>query len=333
MTFSFNKLKSNFIARPKHLFQYIIAVILLGATWMPQPATAQSSCGPMDVAILMDTTSSMRGAISNVKVEADNLVDKIVTASGGDYQLAFVTFEDTIQVMTDLQAGTAPTIKAQIAGVQAVGGEIVAEASDEALNTVIHGLSAGGGRPQSGSFNGAWRSDGVTKIIILITDAPPGGFNDAYEWGVDDVSAAMRTQEAKANNLLITAVYVPTAEDLVSAATLSSSPSAPNVVTSESAAIAEQLMRNYASGTGGGFVKTARDGRGTARAIEISIEECGGPFEDQNTDPGFEEPVQVPEPFTVVLLGSGLAGVAGVVRRQRRKNNRTSSHDGFGGTK
>ena len=300
------------------LWRLGLAILLAGVVLHPMQAVAQSSCGPMDVAILMDTTGSMQGAISNVKAEADSLVNKIVAASGGDYQLAFVTFQDSLQVVTDLQAGTAAAIKAQIANVQAVGGDIVAEASDEALNTVIRGLSAGGVRAQSGNFNGAWRGDGVTKIIILITDAPPGGFNDAYEWGVDDLSAAMRTQEAKAKNLSITAVYVPTAEDLVSAATISAGPSAPNAVNNESAAIAEQLMRNYASGTGGGFIKTAKDGRGTARAIEISIEECGGPFEDTSTDPDIDEPVQVPEPITVVLFGTGLAGVAGVVRKQRK---------------
>ncbi|MEM7129182.1 MAG: VWA domain-containing protein [Chloroflexota bacterium] len=307
---------------PQDLLRSGLAILLLSVAWMPQPAIAQSTCGPLDVAILIDTTGSMLGAIDNVKAEANNLVDKIVAASGGDYQLALVTFQDSIVVLTDLQPGTADGIKAQIGGLQASAGNSVAEASDEALNTVINRLSTSAGRPQSGNFSGIWRAGDVTKIIILITDAPPGGFDDLYEWGVDDLSAAIRTQEANANDLLITAVYVPTAEGLVVGANLPSAPSAINIVNDENAAIAEQLMRNYATGTGGGFVKTAQDGQGTARAIEISITECGRTF-DVNTDPGgdgdLNEPVSVPEPITVVLFGAGLAGVAGVVRRRRKE--------------
>ena len=54
------------------------------------------------------------------------------------------------------------------------------EASDEAKNTTINSL---GPRPgQTGDFSFPdWRAYPVVKILILITDAEPGGFNDVMD--------------------------------------------------------------------------------------------------------------------------------------------------------
>ncbi len=273
------------------------------------PVYAQGECSPLDVALLIDSTGSMGGAIANVKAEAVALIDQIVTASGGNYQLGLIEFRDNIVVLSDMAPGTASAVKGQIAGLIAAGGEGGPEASDEALNTVINHLGAAG-RPQVGNFTGTWRSD-ATKIIILITDAPPAGFDDTYTVGIDNANANQRAAEARDAGIFISAVYVPTAEDLVAAEAAGI-----NAINNEYADIAEAIMLNYQRVTDGGFIKTARDGSGTAAAIRLTIEKCGpiGAVTPQPVKP----PVQVPEPITVTLLGTGLASLAGYVWRKRQ---------------
>ena len=305
--------------RPQAAFVYCIRIVIIGfflslLPWSADShmAKAQGSCSPLDMVLLIDSTGSMGGAIDNVKAAASKIVDEIVAAAGDDYQLGLLEFRDNVVVLTDMAPGTAGVVKTRIAAIQAIEGDNEPEASDEALNTVINRLSADG-RQQSGNFSGTWRA-GSNKIIVLITDASPGGFNDLYEPGIDDVNASQRANEAKAAGIRISAVYVPTHEG-VSAA----SPSTVNDVSSGLASIAESIMRVYASVTDGGFIRTASNGAGTANAVSITIRACGKVGE-VDLSPG-SEPVQVPEPITVVLFGSGLAGLAGYVRHKRKQLN------------
>lgn len=72
----------------------------------PQVVLAQSptppTCGPMDVAFVIDTTGSMGGAITSVKTELAGILTDIENASKvegfPDYRLALVTFKDDIPV-------------------------------------------------------------------------------------------------------------------------------------------------------------------------------------------------------------------------------------------
>lgn len=277
-----------------------------------QNARAQATCAPLDVVLAIDSTSSMGGAIANVKAESTQLVNQIVEASGGDYQLGLVEFRDDITVLTDMAPGTASIINLQIGRIQASGGGPIPEASDETLNTIVNRLSAAG-RPQSGDFNGVWRPD-AEKIIILITDAPPGGFDDTYTEGIDNVNAAQRAAEAAVQGIRISAVYVPTREDVVAAGA--------NAVNDLYADIAEAIMYMYKDVTNGAFIKTAKDGSGTANAIALTIAECGeipDPVVGDPEVPGASEPVQVPEPITIVLFGAGVAGIAGYARSRRAR--------------
>lgn len=278
---------------------------------------AQGSCAPIDVAIVMDTTSSMTGAIENVKAAAIGIVDQISSASGGDYQLALVEFRDYINVLVDLAPNTGNSVKAQIATLSASGGNGAAEASDEALNTVVNNLSAGG-RPQTGNFSGAWRQ-AANKIIIMITDAPPAGFDDSYTVGTDDVNANARAQEAKAKGIKISAVFVPTHGNLSASGT-----NDVNSINAGDDVIVETIMRNYQTVTNGGYIKTLPDGTGTANAISLTISACGSPGEiDLSTPvpltPVPPTPVPVPEPITIILFGSGLVGLAGMVQRRKKQ--------------
>ncbi len=248
----------------------VLAPLVLALGYPIARVKADGECSPLDVTLLIDSTSSMSGAIDNVKIEAAKLVDQIVAASGGNYQLGLIEFRDDIIVSTDMASGTADMVRAQIGAITAVGGDGGSEASDEALNTVVNRLNATD-RPQSGNFSGVWRTD-ANKIIILITDAPPAGFDDLYAEGVDNVNAHQHALEASNLGIKISAVYVPTTEGVPAVKAAGA-----NAVNDDSAVIAEAVMRDYQATTNGGFIKTARNGSGTANAISLTIAKCGSP--------------------------------------------------------
>jgi hypothetical protein len=211
-------------------------------------------CGPMDIAFLIDTTGSMYNAIDNVKAELGAILDCIETVSGGDYRMALVTFGDGITILDNFAAGNKTAVGTHIGALTAYGGDGAAEASDEAVNTVVNALAATG-RPQNIDFTPDWRA-GVKKILILVTDAPPGGFDDLYTVGVDDVNAHTRALEAAAKGINISAIFVPTAGDYAGQAA---------------------IMMDYATTTGGVYTMTADDGTGTGTAIIDVISTCGTP--------------------------------------------------------
>ena len=167
-------------------------------------------CGDMDVVLVIDTTGSMSRVIEDVKVEARALLDLIDRSSAGRFRLGLVTFDKRVAVHHDLDSRPSAAVKkaavmASIQQLRADGGGSGPEASDEALNTIINRLAAAG-RHQTGDFRGAFRGD--TRIIILITDALPGGFDDAFRVGIDDENAARLGQEAAALHIRISPIYV-----------------------------------------------------------------------------------------------------------------------------
>ncbi len=221
----------------------------------PTTTPTPESC-PMDVVFLVDDTSSMAAPISQMVGAAANLVNAVVTTSGGDYQLGLVTFKDDVLVVDDLGPANASTVQASLAGLAASGGGAVPEASDEALNTAINSLPA---RPhQTGNFNGVWRaSPAVKKMAFLITDAPPGGFNDLYET-VDVINAWSWALGADAARILIFPIFVPGGSYYDE--TL-------------------DIMQMYATTTSSVFVETDGSGSRAAHAIQRTIEACGSPIE------------------------------------------------------
>jgi len=222
---------------------------------------------------VLDTTGSMDAALDNVKSSAVELVGQIVAT--GDYRLGLVTFHDYVQVFVDLAGGTADATLAALASLQAGGGNAQPEASDEAMATVLERLTAVDraalplvwdvGPPPSfllmhlprqlGDFTGAFR-DEASKLLILVTDAPPGGFADpdvVFENGtIVGRTAADQTAldaarmhgrkmaaMAGANGVRIAAVFVPDdGGDYGRQA---------------------ELMQEYAALSGGVFVQTAAD--------------------------------------------------------------------------
>jgi von Willebrand factor type A domain len=239
----------------------LTAVLALGMTaWMfgrgASPAKAQTTfCGALDVAFVIDTTGSMGTAIEGVKQGINPLIDLIEMASNNDYRLALVTFKDDVTVEENFAPQNRAAITAKVQGLFAAGGGNEPEASDEALNTVINALPAAG-RPQNIDFSPPFRSV-ARKIIILITDARPGGFDDTFT-DLDDNNARQRAEEARDMGIQIAAVDVP-------------SPFDPDIDQQKTI-----IMRRYAELTGGIYTRTEASGVGTETALRNIIANCGG---------------------------------------------------------
>src|SRR5215472_5494061 len=260
------------------VFLPVVGVLLAGAVGSPgssggsdggsgggsDSGIPQRHCGPMDVAFVLDVTGSMGGAIGSVKAAIPQLLDQIVAASAGDYRAELVVFRDDVQVLVPFASGNRTDIQNQVNAQFAFGGNGEPEASDEALRTVINAL---GPRPHQTGTALPFRSSAV-KIIVLVTDAHPGGFDDTYTVGVDDVNANQRALDAAAAGIKISAVYIPDGP----------SGPIPDIVA---------IMQNNATKTGGIYVQTQPDGTGTSDAIAEIISQCGGgPPPDGGTPDG-----------------------------------------------
>ena len=203
-------------------------------------------CGPMDVTFAVDDTGSMGGAIDNVKSELPAIITQANSVSGGDLRLGLITFEDDVNILHKLTFDI-PLVTGGINSMVASGGADPPEASDIAKDTAVNNL---------GGFDEPWRNNAV-KILILITDAPPGGLNDIKD--PEDV-ARMHDVALSANtkNILVSDMFVPTSGDYDGQ---------------------KAILQDDAVTSGGAFIETAADGKGTATAIKDIIKNCGKPFE------------------------------------------------------
>ncbi len=248
----------------------LLSLFLVGAVFatafVPRTAVAQAEpkfCGPMDIAIALDDTGSMGGAIANIIGSLPAIIDQAQAASGpdgipdtadDDLRLGYITFKDEVIVHHALTDDLA-SVELTIAGTFASGGAGLPEASDEAKNTAINNLSARPG--QIGDFDEPWRAAAV-KILILITDAPPGGFNDIMD--PEDVARMHDVAVTAAGlGIRVSDVFVPTGGDYAGQAA---------------------ILEDDAVTSGGVFITTAADGTGTADAIMAIIETCGTANDD-----------------------------------------------------
>jgi uncharacterized protein YegL len=213
----------------------------------------------MDVAFLVDNTGSMDGAIGNVKKELAEILSAIETSSKNDYRLALVTFKDEITVIENFATANRSSIQSKILALSASGGSGLPEASDEALDTVVNTRTKAAadtvppaGNHQNIDFSPAYRT-GVVKIAILVTDAPPGGFDDNHD-AADNSHAHNVAVQAAAQGIKIAAIFVPTSGDYDGQ---------------------KAIMKDYANTTGGVFGETAPDGTGTGTVMTDIIGVCG----------------------------------------------------------
>jgi len=208
-----------------------------------------SDCGCMDIAFVIDDTGSMSGAIANLQAAFSSIITDAVTASGGDLRMSVVSFSDSVGVDQGMTTVIA-NVQATIAALSAGGGLGEAEASDQGLRLAVTDTSPCGPTGAHGAFR-----PGCVNIAIMATDAPPGGCDDTYSPGVDDVEANAVANLALASGIKISAIHV---------------------LDGFSDAIEAPIMMNYATVTGGSYLTTPADGSGAGSAISAIIAECGG---------------------------------------------------------
>lgn len=214
-----------------------------------KPEELEPPCmAPIDLVFVLDNTGSMGGAIENIKLELDNLISLAETASGGGLRMGYITFSDQVdvknQLTTDIDA-----VRANIMAETGTGGGNNPEASDEAKNTTVNNLETRVGQPLP--FTEPYRNTAL-KIVILITDAPAGGFND-----VNDPADDQRMHDVAADSatlgILVSDIFVPTSGDSGQAA----------------------ILEDDAATSGGLFATVNADGTGTSDAVSDIIQGCG----------------------------------------------------------
>lgn len=205
----------------------------------------------MDVALVLDITGSMTDAMNEIQANIGTITSTIETASGGDYRIGLISFDNDIQVHAPFAAGNKATIDALVPAVAGTSGQANPEASDEAVHTAVRNLADGPGRPdQTGDFTVPWRSN-AAKAVVLVTDALPGGFDDVH--GPADIANADAAAQASfERGIKIHAIFPP------------------NVIDTDAVAV---VMNDYATTTGGTFVETAAPS--TADVITSTLSECG----------------------------------------------------------
>jgi len=229
------------------------------------PMSIAEECKEIDLVFIVDDTGSMGGTLENIKSELVNIVAQAdLGDASGEARLGLVTFKDNVTVVDTLSTNRTTSLAA-INALTSGGGTGSPEASNEAKNTVVNSLDFDPIlRPeQIGDFAPLpadnWGGVDTTKIAILITDAPPGGFDDN-----DDASdyTDMTTYGAMAftNDILVSDILVGTIFD-----------DDPLVL---------DAMASDASAAGGSFVINAAGDNVAGAIIEI-IAACGGDITDE----------------------------------------------------
>lgn len=179
----------------------------------------------MDVVFLIDYTASMGDEIDTLKLNISSIVQTIITESGGDYRLGLVIF-DEYNGQVNNKYGTNVEYTSLPAAQRYVNYNAVADRSQwitalevmsisnntsfttqlNKLNDTIE-LGAGSGGPEPGGMGfqqilngitGEFRSN-VSKLVILITDAQPGGDDDSYDATDDNFLHTVGTAAANDN--------------------------------------------------------------------------------------------------------------------------------------
>ncbi len=202
-----------------------------------------SACGCMDVAFVVDDTGSMGGAIANIQAGIASLITTAQTASGGDLRMSVITFKDTVDVDQPFTTVVGDVLTA-VGALSASGGGGGPEASDQGLRVAITDTSACGPT----GVQGAFRPE-CLNVAIMMTDNEPGGCDDTYTAGVDDVEADAVANLAAAAGIQIVAVRVGTGANPV-------------------------ILQNYATVSGGLYTEVPSNGAGLAASIESILGNC-----------------------------------------------------------
>ena len=151
-----------------------------------------------------------------------------MASSSNDYRLALVTPDnDQVNVRLNFSQNNLANFETALsnlitnAGANICNGNGIPESTDECLNTVVNALAASGrlntkdcaptNALQIGDF-AAFRPN-ARKLIVMVTDAPPGGFCDTYNTNVDNVRAHEFALVAKNKGIKIDAIAVEIGSD------------------------------------------------------------------------------------------------------------------------
>jgi von Willebrand factor type A domain-containing protein len=249
-----------------------LAAVTAGAAALllaPSPAQAAGACGPLDVAFVLDNSISMSDGLTALRQDAASLTGDVAALSGGDYRMGLVSFRNQLlTVRSPLVPGNQSAMTSLLGGLWQESGGGQAHASDEALNTAVNLLPA---RPnQTDGFTVPWR-DNAVKVVLLVTNAPPGGFNGVYLDPRDPDNAHQRAVDAVEHGVKISSVYVQTA----------------SLYSVES----QRIMNDYAATTGGTFSAALGNGLdlvGQLRAALAGCEQSEITIRDDPADTGAE---------------------------------------------
>jgi len=160
--------------------------------------------GPLDVAFIIDNTSSMTNSLTAIKQSIASVLADIAMASSNDFRLAIVTPDtnDDVNPTNSATDGTghdmvvvrlpftnnAAVFTNLLNSIQTGFGFNWPESTDECLNTVVNALTQSGRVDtnqcapaekllQLGDFTPGFRTN-AAKRVVLISDAVPSGFCD-----------------------------------------------------------------------------------------------------------------------------------------------------------
>ena len=199
---------------------------------VPESTGNPTACfAGMDVVFLIDFTGSMGDKIENLKLNIVSIINTIITESEGDYRLGLVTFDEyagpnNLNYGTNVEYTSLPASQ-RYSNYNAVANksqwitsfEIMSNQNNTSFITQLNklnneiSLGAGSGTPEPGGIGfeqildgiaGEFR-DNVAKLVILITDATPGGDDDTYN-STDD--AFLQTLVTPAYNRNIRALIL-----------------------------------------------------------------------------------------------------------------------------
>lgn len=185
-------------------------------TQQEAPGDPVSCAQGMDVVFLIDYTGSMGTYINAVKSNVLNIVNTIITESGNDYRLGLVLFDEYYSIddpqynppystsvdYTSLPASqryininTSADRRQVITAMEVMSNQNQSSFSTQLnkINTPSFPLGSGVGGPEPGGIGyeqilneiaGSFRTN-VAKLVVLITDAPPGGDDDNYTQAID----------------------------------------------------------------------------------------------------------------------------------------------------
>lgn len=238
----------------------------------PVAAAPGPSCAPLDVVLVIDSSTSMNPAIENVKAQTAALLDRIVTESGGDYRIGLVDFADDVEVRVPFASDNVEAVRTAIPNLyQDRGNTADPEAWDEALVTVIDGRSAAAANAdrstsdgqQIGDFVADWRAD-AKKVVLLVTDATPGGFDGSSDPVGDDANP-VTNPPVRFNRAFNAAVRANERDIRVATVFVPNSNSEPRA--------ADQLA-SIANETGAPTLRTLPDGSNLNVGLDLFISTC-----------------------------------------------------------